>query len=189
MTINLKKEVQQWVETGCCFKAKQWNGQRFLRWWLSQSISNVARETPISILALIHGPIYEPKSSHPQKTEYIILLHCPLLQYITIHSPLHITHGRKTKKIRLSLVHNWSSQYSKIKLILWITVKCRLYYYAYWMDWLPYATLQTFYPWVWERMLRPGRSKSHFICLLTWKPISGSWMHSSRVEMKWVVVK
>ena len=42
----------------------------------------------------------------------------------------------------MSLVHNWSSLYSRIKQIWVITCECELCYYAYWMDWLPCATLQ-----------------------------------------------
>jgi hypothetical protein len=31
--------------------------------------------------------------------------------------------------------------------------ECGLHYYAYWMDWLPYAALQNTYPWFWEQAL------------------------------------
>lgn len=39
------------------------------------------------------------------------------------------------------MVHNQSTLYSKIKQIQVVAYECGLYYYTYWVDWLPSATL------------------------------------------------
>jgi hypothetical protein len=72
----------------------------------------------------MHRPIYEPKA---EKKWIAVIQYCILstAEFFFILTDF-----------KMYLVHNWCRLQTLV-----IHFECGLQYYAYWMDWLPYATL------------------------------------------------